>query len=351
MFKMLIRDSLRDKGYMFWAFLWPILLYFIYSVTIGNIDRVDKIDFSDIKVVVVEDSLKKNIFSQIGFTVTEDSLENAQKLLEDKKISGYITKDNKLHINAKNENTTVIKEILREYINVRSVFSETNSFPVKKENIVIKSIVDRPGASPVVLFYFALVSLFILTSTTVGVDLFCKISADKDEQGVRLNIVPRSKIRMFFEGYLTSSLVHIFISITITVFVTYVMNIPFKDLLFEIIGLIIIGTFFSISLGIIISSIIKLKREALTGITVLLNLILCFFGGMMNVSILHFVQTKLNFLTYINPANLISQALQGSYYYGDLNIYFRNLGILSIMAIVCFTLSVLIVRRRRYESL
>ncbi len=351
MFKMLLKDSFRDKGYIFWALLWPILLYFIFSVTVGNAANVDKIDFSDIKVVIVDDSLKTNIFNQIGFTATDGSLEDAKAKLNAKEIDGYITKDSTLFINSKNDNTTILKEVLREYSHTQSVVKETNSLPIFKQNIVSKSIVNRPGASPEVLFYFGLVSLFILTSTTVGVNLYCLISADKEERSKRLNIVPKSKLRMFFEGYLTDALIHIIISIIITVFVTYALKIPFEEILFEIMGLIVVGTFFSISFGIIISSILNYKIEALTGITVLINLVLCFFGGMMNIQMLHFIETKAKILTYINPAYLISKALQGVYYYQNLDMYLKNLGILSVMAIVCFALSVFIVRRRRYESL
>ncbi len=351
MFKMLLKDALRDKGYMFWAFLWPILLYFIYSVTIGNITNVDKVDFSDIKVVIVEDNMKTAIFNQIGFSASNGSLEEAKSKLDAKEIDGYITKDSTLYVNGKNEKNTIIKEVLREYKNREVLAKDIKGFPIFKQNIVSKSIVERPGASPEVLFYFALVSLFILTSSTVGVDLYCKISADKKEQGKRLNIVPKSKLKMFFEGYLTDALIHIAISIVITIFVTYVLDIPFHGMLLEIMGLIIVGTFFSLSFGIIVSSLLNFKADALTGIMVLINLILCFFGGMMNIQILHLVETKLPFLTYINPANLISKALQGVYYYQNLDMYLENLGILSIMAAVCFALSILIVRRRRYESL
>ncbi len=351
MFKMLLKDSLRDKSYMFWALLWPIMLYFIYSVTIGNITNVDKVDFSDINVVIVDDSMKTNIFNKVGFSATNGSLEEAKRKLESKEIDAYITKDNTLFINGKNEKNTIIKEVLREYSNTQRIVQDVKSFPVLKEHIVSKSIIDRPGASPEVLFYFALLSLIILTSSTVGVDLYCKLSADKKEQGKRLNIVPKSKLSMFFATYLTDAFIHIIISIFITVFVTYTLKIPFNDMLLEIIGLIIVGTLFSLSFGIIISSILNLTQGATTTIVAFLNIILCFFGGMMNIQMLHIVETKLPFLTYVNPANLISKALQGVYYYQNLDMYLKNLGILSTMAVVCFALSVLIIRRRRYESL
>ncbi len=351
MFKMLIKEALRDRGYMFWAVLWPVVLFLIYSVTIGNIDNVDKVDFSDIRVAIVEDEFKTKIFNQVGFTTENVTLDNAEKKLDNKELDAYISKDNVLFINYNNEKTNLVKEVLRTYISTAYVSMETKSYPISEQNVVNKSLVKNSNASPVVLFYFGLVGLFIITSTTVGVDLYCKINANKDDEGIRFNIIPKSKLKVFLEGYLGVTLMHIVLSILITLFVTYVIKIPFNGLLPEIIGLVIVGTFFSVSFGIVISSILNFRKETLTGITVTFNLILCFFSGMMNIDILYYVNTNFKGISNFNPAYLISQALQGSYYYGNLNIYLQNLGRLAVMAVVCFALSIIIMRRRQYESL
>ncbi len=350
MFKMLVKDSFRDKGYMFWALLWPIILYFIYSVTIGNIMAVDSVDFSDIKIAIVEDEFKEEVFKNVGFTTFEASAQDSEVKLENKEIDAYITKDNVLYVNGFNENVTIIKEVLRKYDNSLYIAETTKSAPVFQDHTISKNIVNREGATPEVIFYFGLVSLFILTSTSVGIDLYCKLSPNKDSRGVRLNIVSKSKIKMFFEGFLSTSIIHILVSVFIAVFVTYVIKIPFEDVLPELLLLIVVGTFFGISFGIILSAVIRLKKDALLGIAVTINLLLCFFSGMMNIDILYYMNTNFKTLSYFNPANLISKALQGVYYYRNLDMYFENLGVLTVMTVVCFVLSVIIVRRRRYES-
>ncbi len=351
MFKMFFKDSIREKSYIFWCFFWPLILYFIFTSTLGNIDSVDSSAFSDINVAFVgEHSATKMAFQSTGIKTTNMSLEDANKALEESRVDAYLTSSDELIIKNTNEKTSIIKTVLSTVKTYETVYKQTKQIPVIKDNVEVNPIFKKENLSPIFIYYFTIVALTILNSTSIGVDLYSKLNLDKDPVAMRFIISPVRKTVLFFKGFISYFVIHTIISIIVILAATFVIKIPFEDNLVEIIGVIIVGTIFSISFGFLLSAITNAKTSVMSVITITLNLLLCSFAGMINVKIPYYIESKFTLLARLNPATLVNKALNSVYFYNNLTVYFKNLGILCVLTIFCFILNAIIVRRRSYAS-
>ena len=78
---------------------------------------------------------------------------------------------------------------------------------------------------------------------------------------------------------------------------------------------------------------------------------LSFLAGMMIKNMRELVDKNIPILGQINPVSMITKALYSLYYYDDLNIYFQNLFSLIIFTFVMITISYIILRRKKYDSI
>ena len=76
-----------------------------------------------------------------------------------------------------------------------------------------------------------------------------------------------------------------------------------------------------------------------------------FFAGMMNDQVRYNINTHFPWLSAINPAEQMTDALYSLYYYEDLSRVGRNLLMLVAMGLVLGTVAVLKLRRQRYVHL
>ena len=101
-FKYTLKVLLRNKGLLFWTFAFPILLGILFNMAFKDIENKEAFDVIDIAIVenayfendlVFKESFKtlSNDDSNKIFDVTYTDLENAKKLLEEEKITGYLT--------------------------------------------------------------------------------------------------------------------------------------------------------------------------------------------------------------------------------------------------------------------
>jgi ABC-2 type transport system permease protein len=76
-----------------------------------------------------------------------------------------------------------------------------------------------------------------------------------------------------------------------------------------------------------------------------------FLAGMMVGEMKYIVAQNLPALSYINPINLLTDALYSLYYYDSLSRYFTNMAILAAYILIFGLGTHLIVRRRKYARL
>jgi ABC-2 type transport system permease protein len=76
-----------------------------------------------------------------------------------------------------------------------------------------------------------------------------------------------------------------------------------------------------------------------------------FLSGMMGITMKYVIDKNVPILNIINPANMITDGFYSLYYYDTLDRFYFNLFSLVIFSIVLIVISVLCLRRQKYDSI
>ena len=367
LYKYNFKILLRDKMTVFWLVLYPIILATIYYFTMSNLISVENFEKIDISYVENE-NMPADLFDILSnsnmFDIEKTDLDNAQKLLSEAKISAYINYNNGIELTVKNEgmNESITKMFLDNYSQITQTIKNIiisnpaalqtgllDDFDLQKSNI--DNIQVGNSTNVLVILYYALLAMTCLNAATLGSDAIIVIQANQSNVASRINVAPTHKLKSFLT-LITAQLTFHLIAVVITLlYISKILGVEFGTNMLYVLLLCAVGSFMGMMLGSFISATIKKSPGFKVGVILAINLFGCFLAGMMNIDIKYIVQTKFPILSYINPANLITDGLYSLYYYDTLDRYFVNLGILSIFAIVFCILTYLIIRRQKYASI
>jgi len=77
----------------------------------------------------------------------------------------------------------------------------------------------------------------------------------------------------------------------------------------------------------------------------------CFLAGMMGVSMKYIIDKNMSIINLFNPANMITDGFYALYYYDNLDRFWFNIGSLLILSIILLTISYILMRRKKYDSI
>jgi len=110
---------------------------------------------------------------------------------------------------------------------------------------------------------------------------------------------------------------------------------------------IITGMAFGAFFGVAFKGTMQTKENLMSGVVLLLSAM----AGLMSVYVKFFITSNLPFLGYINPANLITEALYSLYYYSDLANYYFSVILLSVLTVIMIIFVIFKMRREKYDSI
>ena len=111
-----------------------------------------------------------------------------------------------------------------------------------------------------------------------------------------------------------------------------------------------VGALAGLAIGLVIS-LLKVGENAKTGILIGTTMIMSFFSGMYGITMKYVIDKNLPIINKINPTSLITDAYYSLYYYDTYSRYFTNLVLLLIISGLLIGLSVIKLRRNRYDSI
>lgn len=375
-----LKCIIRDKQTMFWTFAFPIIMATLFNLALSNINSAES--FSKIKVGVVDNAQYRentafvkaldsvsNSGKSAGesnlFDVKYTSKADADKLLSDGQIEGYIYLDNgiKLVVNQSGLGQTIIKSFLDDFKQTSStVETIIRENPDAMQNGLISSVSSRAGylkevpvgksaPDPVVNYFYALIGMACLYGSFMGLKEATALQANLSPQGARVNMAPTHKLKLFLASMSAATTVQLFDIAVLLVYLTLVQKLNFGDQIGYIILTCVIGTITGVSFGTFISSIIKRSEGLKIGILVGLTMVMSFLSGMMYDGIKYTISTNAPVLSYLNPSNLITDSFYSLYYYSTHTQYFTDMALLTVFAAVFCGISYLVLRRQRYASL
>lgn len=368
----------RDKEIMFWTLMFPVILASLFWLAFANLPGEERFGTINIAVVNNPEYMRNHAFqaalaavsdarssnSTKLFRVQLASHQQAEKLLRNNQVAGYILFANGDHLIVKESgiNQSIIKEFLDDYHQRSSaittissanpsVLPELMADAAQNRNYLREVSPTRAAPNTVLNYYYALIAMACLFGSFWGMKEVAAVQADISPQGARVNLAPVHKLKIFGYSLCAAAAVHMVSIFLLVAYLSWVIKVDFgSDLLYIAIAC-IAGSLTGVSFGALIGALVKKGEPVKVAVLISVSLILSFLSGLMLVDMKYTVTHAFPFMAYINPANLITDAFYSLYYYDTYNRFFTNVGLLLGFTIVFYSIVYLVLRRQRYASI
>jgi ABC-2 type transport system permease protein len=375
-----IKVSLRDRQMLFWTFLFPIILATFFSMAFANLSSNET--FTSIPIAVVNneayrsdtilqevlDSASQTQDSMPGekplFIVEQLSLADAGKSLEDGRIAGYLVAGEPLTmvVSGSGIRQTILKSFMDDYLQTRAAVEQIiEREPSAASSIMeqagqrIQILKDRPISSvepdTVLTYYYALIAMTCLYGGYWGLKEVISIQANMSPQAARLNVTPVHKMKIFASSLLAALTIHYLSIIILLVYLRLVLGIHLGRNLGMMLLSALSGSLLGVSIGSVLASLTRWSEGVKSALMTGFSMICSFLAGLMIVDIKYITIKAFPAISYLNPANLISDAFYALYYYDTLERTWLNIGLQILASAVLFSIIALFIRRRRYASI
>ena len=387
--KYTIKTLFKNKVLIFWTFAFPIILGLFFNMAFSNIEKDEMLQVFDIAVVDNEEFRDQDIYvdalSELSnddnldklFNIKYVSLNDADKLLDDAKIEGYIFfSDNKPNIVVKESGTYqtiirfVIDEIEQNKIMVndlvgkeieRYMLDGNYSFnketvvsnildKINKEKVNLKNI-SNSNLSYMTIEYYTLIAMACMYGGMLGLTAINGCLANMSNKGKRIAVSPTKKSIIVLSSLIGAYFVSLVGIALLILFLLFVLKVDFGNNVPLIIILSLVGDLAGISLGVLIASCLRVSEGAKTGITIAITMFLSVLSGMMGVTLKYVIDKNIPVINLINPNNLITDGFYSLYYFDTLDRYFRDIIYLLIFTLICLIFSFFSLRREKYDSI
>ena len=366
----------RDRTNIFWTFLFPIILASLFNLTLGN--AYNEKSFDSIKIALIEnksyeymmefkDTLLEAKTTANGdsihlFNVTEIQLKEAQSLLNNNKIIGYIQPGSTMNLIVKSSGIeqTIAKSFLENYaqsLNTLGNIGNPQLYPqIVKDisnpsNYIIPASMGENPPDVTLNHYYALLAMACLFGGFWGLKEIVYIQADLSWKGARVNITPIHKMEILLCNLLATLTIHFVGILMLLGFLIFGLKINFGNNFSYVLLTSLFASIFGISLGAMISTLTKKDENFKGSVVATIVMSSSFLAGLMMVEMKHIIATKLPFLQYVNPAGIITDAFYSLYYYENYDRFFINLILMVAYSLLFSFITYLAVRRKKYESL
>ena len=392
-FKYSIKTLFKNKMLIFWTFAFPIILGTFFNMAFSNIEKSEELDIIDIAIVNNEEFQNNEIFQKSFEALSDENskerlfntkyvtIDEAKKLLEDKKITGYLLLNETPRIIVKESgiNETIFKYVVEEIDETISIFQNIgkkrieenlknekehmgnyNSWYAKiyydvekmlqEDNINIKNISSKNLSYTMIEFY-TLIAMAALYGGILGMVAINQNLANMSNTGKRVSVSPVSKSKLVLSSVLASYITQIIGIALLFIYTIFVLKVDYGNNLLLVILLALIGCLAGLSLGIFTSCVFKTNENVKTGIVISFTMLGCFFSGMMGITMKYIIDKNIPIINILNPANMITDGFYSLYYYDTLDRFYFNIISLLIFAFIMILVSAFSLRRQKYDSI
>ena len=385
--KYTLKTLFKNRLLIFWTFAFPIILGVFFNMAFSNIENDEKLNVFDIAVVdnyeFKNNTIYKEIIEELStgkdkiFNVKYTSLSKSDKLLSDDKIGGYLyfksdTPD--IIIRKSGINQTILKFVIEEVEVRKNILNDALENQIKKEiengnyNIdnkeIINNILKRIDEEVVnlnnksnsnlgymTIEYYTLIAMACMYSAMIGLTAINQSLPNMGCIGKRTSITPTKKSIIVLSKAIGAYLISVLGIALLILFLRFILKVDFGNNIFYVILLALMGSFAGTSMGILISSTLKVSEGAKVGITIAVSMFLSVLSGMMGVTLKYVIDKNIPIINLLNPNNMITDGFYTLYYYDSLNRYWNNIISLIIFSLICLLISLISIRREKYDSL
>ena len=371
----------RNKPLMFWSFAFPIVLGLLFNLAFKDIEKNESFSSFDIAIVNSEEYLNNPIYKEAYTSLSEGddklfdinyvSKEEADVLLEDKEIVGYLefSESVSITLNQNGINETIFKfvvdeiesnkEIINSLIQKRlenNKYSEIELIIGEIKSKVLNTSVSlkdqtKDNISYTMIEYYTLIAMTALYGGTIAIYITNLKLANMGSIGKRTAVTAIKKSSLLLSSLLASYLIQILELALLFLFTIFVLSVDYGNNLLYIIILALIGSFAGLTLGVAIATLIRASENTKTGILIAVTMFGCFLSGMMGITMKYVVDTYAPLVNLVNPAALITDGFYNLYYYGLNDNFILDLILLLVFSAVMLLISYRGLRRQKYDSI
>lgn len=388
-FKYSLKVLLRNKILIFWTLAFPLLLGTLFYMAFSDIEKNETFQAIDI-AVIDHKSFQENIGWKKTLEILSDeesddqifhtvyvNLEEAENLLYDKKITGYVNIEEQqvsITVNSSGMNETILKYVIDEIKNNQQIIEDVMTHKMKEylenphrmEHIdqlysdVSKMMrqqevklhdISNSNLSYTMVEYYTLIAMSCLYGGMLSMFAINYTLANMGSIGKRSSITPVKKSEMILGSLAASYVIQLLGILLLFVYTVFVLNVDYGNHLALVILLACIGSLAGLSIGIAVATLVKSNENTKTGILIAVTMFGCFLSGMMGITMKYIIDKNIPILNQLNPANMITDGLYALYYYDTLQRYTFNLICLLIFSCLMIFISYRELRRQTYDSI
>ncbi|MDE5864376.1 MAG: ABC transporter permease, partial [Lachnospiraceae bacterium] len=363
-----IKMMFRSPMALFWAVAFPIILGALFYFMFGNIGNVEQ--FSRVPVGIVQEE-ENDIFMEMieNIKMEEDvpmfdvkeygSVEEAEEALREEEIQGIVlvkVQDFEMIVKESSIYSSLIKTFLDQYkqnnVLIEDVavahperVAELISSLYQADTIGIKeNSLKGQDKSPYTQYFYALLAMACLISSSVGVQNGLNIQADLSAIAARRNLAPTKKIKQVLTDFAATLFIYCILMAVVLAILIFVYKQDFGSN----VGLILLGTwvgsFVGLAAGTMLAVVLKGEKAAKEGVAVAFFMVSSFLGGLQWGEITYVLEKNCPIINRINPATLIVNAFKSLAVFGDYRQYAVNLVTLLAIGIVFLAISIIKLR-------
>lgn len=362
---------LRNRIMMFWTLIFPLILATFFNLAFSNLNSSEGFEPARLAVIVERenkelksllDELSKDNDDQL-LNVQYVSLSQAQDLLKEEQIDGYLMMNDDLKVTILENGIaqTIIQSVIDSY---QQTADTIKTIGEKNPQALMQLFQDHfemdrnyfesanmTSLDITVVYFYTLIGMTCMYGGFWGLQVSNHTEANLSRQGTRINVSPTSKLKMIFTGTIAAFLCQYLAMIVLMTYLIFGLNVQFGQQTGYILLLMAIGSYVGITIGNLIGNLLKTSENTKTNVVTAVSMLCSFLSGMMIIDLKYLIQEYAPIVAYMNPVNLITDALYALYYYPTYERFFMNLIILLGIGVILTCLSILISRRKQYDSL
>ena len=211
--------------------------------------------------------------------------------------------------------------------------------------------VSSNNLSYTMIEFYTLIAMACLYGGILGMVAINYNLANMSSNGKRVAVTPTSKNKLILSSTIASYIAQVIGIALLFIYTIFVLKVDYGDNLPLVILLALVGCLAGLSLGVMISCLVKASENVKTGIIISITMLGCFLSGMMGITMKYIVDKNIPIINKLNPASMITDGFYSLYYYETLDRYYFNVISLLIFAFVMIALSIFSLRRQKYDSI
>ncbi|GFH42468.1 multidrug ABC transporter permease [Lactococcus hodotermopsidis] len=370
-------QTIRERRVLFWTLFFPLLLGTCFYFAFGHLAKNSEMT-TEIPVAIVEKNTntanqKSQSAREFLLKMADEQLitikpfknqKSAEKALDDGKISGifYLGDSLKLTVTKIDLETSILNTVFESYHKTSAMMTDIATDYPDKLPLATQSLSNAKTAVKTVLpsgkttnnfvqYFFALIAYACLSGMYLGVKTTFDSQANLSALGARRSSSPTHKLKLILVDFIVMFVVD-FISVLLLVcYVIKGMQISLGDSLVGLIATVAMGCTIGVSLGMVVGASNKGSIDMKMSLSVLFTLLPSFLAGLMFNSMSFIIEKFCPIINRLNPAAVLADAFYCLRVYDNPSRYMRDMLLLGTMSVIFITLSFILLRRERYDSL